>query len=410
MTTGDRTRLALVVPGLTLGGGITAVARFIRDTALRDDRFDLTMVSLSVASDDPLSLRLASPRSWVGHPVVRADAWDTVPYVHVGAAGTEFEFQRYRPRRALSRVLADCDVVQVVCGSPAWANAVLGLGKPVAVHVATRARVERRQRDADPGSASAWWRKAMTEITDRMDDRALRRVDAIQAMNPWLLKYAQELNQGRDVETQYLPPGVNTTRFRPIDRHQPAPDSYILCVARLSDPRKKVGVLLDAYARLPEAVRRQTRLVMAGQSGPPELFWQRAAALGVRDRITFVDAPDEARLVQLYQGASAFALSSDEEGFGVVLLEAMACGVPVISTRSGGPEGIVTDGEDGYLVPLDDDAALSARLTHLLQDAACNLAMGRRARQTIEQRYDEHVAGDAFGDLWARLARKAGRT
>lgn len=97
-----------------------------------------------------------------------------------------------------------------------------------------------------------------------------------------------------------------------------------------------------------------------------------------------------------------------EEGLGVVLLEAMACAVPVVSTRSGGPDGIITDGDDGYLVPLDDAAALSSSLARLLQDSALNLGMGRRARATIERRYDERVAGEAFIDMWDRMAHKAG--
>src|SRR6202043_1838740 len=99
---------------------------------------------------------------------------------------SELEFQRYRPRRALTILLADCDLVQMVCGSAAWANAVLGLGKPVSVHVATRAKIERRRRDAHPQGLFGWWRKAMTPITNRLDDRALRCADAVQVMNPWM--------------------------------------------------------------------------------------------------------------------------------------------------------------------------------------------------------------------------------
>jgi glycosyltransferase involved in cell wall biosynthesis len=113
-------------------------------------------------------------------------------------------------------------------------------------------------------------------------------------------------------------------------------------------------------------------------------------------------------VVALYQAASAFALPSDEEGFGVVLLEAMACGAPVVSTRSGGPDGIITDGEDGYLVPLDDAAGLSSRLARVLKDATLNIEMGRKARQAIERRYDERVAGEVFVEMWDRMAHKAG--
>ena len=98
-----------------------------------------------------------------------------------------------------------------------------------------------------------------------------------------------------------------------------------------------------------------------------DAFWLRAAELGLHDRVSFVERPTRAELVRLYQKASIFALTSDEEGLGVVLLEAMACALPVVSTRSGGPDGIIADGEDGYLVPIDDVTTLSSRLEDLLQ-------------------------------------------
>ena len=64
----------------------------------------------------------------------------------------------------------------------------------------------------------------------------------------------------------------------------------------------------------------------------------------------------------MYQRAAVFALPSDDEGLGIVILEAMACGVPVVATRCGGPEDIITDGTDGFLVPRYDAGALASRL------------------------------------------------
>jgi len=407
VTRGTRPRVALVVPNLASGGGVTAVARFIKDAAVRH-AYELRVVSLSESAVDPLSLRVAAPSSWWRGAVARHGEWDGLPCVYVGAVGGELEFQRYQPRRALTQVLNDCDIIQVVGGFPAWANAVLGIGKPVALHVATRARLERRQRDADPHGVGGWWRKTMTGITDRLDDRALRGADAIQVMNPGLLDYTKALNTGREVDLRYLPPGVNTDVFTPARPPVPAAEGSVLCVGRLGDPRKSVGVLLEAFALLPETVRAHTRLVLAGAEAPPAAFWQRADALGLRERITFVEQPDRGALLRLYQSASVFALPSDEEGFGMVVLEAMACGVPVVSTRSGGPEGIITDHDDGYLVDRHDAPAMASRLALLLQQPERAVEMGQRARRTIEGRYDERVLGDVFVEIWERLARSAG--
>jgi glycosyltransferase involved in cell wall biosynthesis len=263
-------------------------------------------------------------------------------------------------------------------------------------------------RDANRVGLAGWWRKAMTEIVDRMEDRALRLVDAIQVENPWMYEYARKLNEGREVDLRYAPPGIDAHTFCPATERNFEQEPYVLCVGQLDDPRKNIGLLLEAYALVPEAVRSRLRLVLAGQADPPDSFWHRAEALGLRDRIEFILCPSLDELVVLYQKASVFALPSDEEGLGVVLLEAMACGIPVVSTRSGGPDGLITDGEDGYLVPLDDAAALADRIARLRLDEDLNRAMGQRARATIEQRYAEEVAGQAFLDVWDRLLRKAG--
>jgi glycosyltransferase involved in cell wall biosynthesis len=398
--------VGLVVPSLEQGGGVLSVAEFVYQTMLKNGRFEPRLVSLSTSAIDDLSVAVTKPSTWFKGIRTSKDLWRDRTYTRVGSFASELEFQRYRPRIGLSQLLADCDLIQVVCGSPAWANTVVGFGKPVALQVATRARVERRLRDANPQNLSGWWCKVMTEITDRMDDRGLCKVDAIQVENMWMLEYARKINGKRDVDLRYAPPGIDSELFSPLEHRDLNSDQYILCVGRLDDPRKNVALLLNAYAQLSQELRAQVRLVLAGFSGPSENFWLRAEALGVRERINYVARPSTIELVHLYQRASVFALSSDEEGLGVVLLEAMACGVPVVATRCGGPDGIITDGEDSYLVPPNDLSRMTARIESLLRNPALNLQMGQKARLKIERRYDERIAGAVFIDMWERLVHK----
>ncbi|MEK7469129.1 MAG: glycosyltransferase family 4 protein [Planctomycetota bacterium] len=248
----------------------------------------------------------------------------------------------------------------------------------------------------------------MTRFTDKLDDRALKSVAAIQVENPWMLEYARKINSGRQVDLRYAPPGIDAGKFRPNGDRSAGRGAPILCVGRLDDTRKNVGLLLEAFARMSPEDRQGLKLVLAGQAGPPDSFWEQATALGVRDRIEFVNRPSEEALIALYQQAGLFVLPSDEEGLGVVILESMACGVPVVSTLSGGPDGIITDGADGFLVPRNDAGALAERITQLRGDAVLNRAMGLRARQTIEARYASEVAGRPFLEVWDLLARKAG--
>jgi D-inositol-3-phosphate glycosyltransferase len=142
---------------------------------------------------------------------------------------------------------------------------------------------------------------------------------------------------------------------------------------------------------------------LAGSSPPPESFWQRANKWGLADQIRYVARPSQEELIALYQNASIFALPSDEEGLGIVILEAMACAIPVVSTRSGGPDGIIKDDDDGFLTPLNDAEAMANRIETLLNDPQRNIAMGDKARITVESRYDEQVTGAVFLEVWDRL-------
>ena len=87
----------------------------------------------------------------------------------------------------------------------------------------------------------------------------------------------------------------------------------------------------------------------------------------------------------------------------MVVIEAMASATPVVSTRSGGPDGIITDGVDGYLVDRDDAEAMADRIGRLVSDPAAAREMGRRARATVEARYSDTVAGDVYLNLYDEL-------
>lgn len=402
----NRSRIAVVVPSLEHGGGVPSVAEFICQAIEKAKTYEYQLISLAMSARNDISVNLTEVGSWQRGVCVRNGIWRGRPFIRVGSFISELEFQRYRPRPRLAEILADCDLIQVICGSPAWANAVIGLGKPVSLQVATRARVERRMRDERPRTAAAWWRRAMTEITDLLDDRALRLVDAIQLENLWMLDYARQINrQNNNIDIRYAPPGIDAQIFHPQVEREIADPPYILCIGRLDDPRKNIGLLLDAFCRLPASLA-HVHLVTAGSGSPPPAYWARVASLGLQNRVRHVARPEINELVRLYQQATVFALSSDEEGLGLVILEAMACGIPVVATRCGGPDGIITDGQDGFLVPLDDASALAERLTQLCLDTTLNRKLGYQARTTVEARYAEEVAGKAFLDTWERLLHK----
>jgi phosphatidylinositol alpha-1,6-mannosyltransferase len=145
--------------------------------------------------------------------------------------------------------------------------------------------------------------------------------------------------------------------------------------------RKGIDVLLDAFGR----VRRRYPDVQLAVAGWPGAY----ADLPTDDHIRFLGHVNDEDLVDLYRTCDVFALlprfdSGYFEGFGLVYLEAGACGKPVVATRSGGVAQAVLDGETGLLVPEDDAAAAASAIGRLLDDADLRLRLGARGRLWAE--------------------------
>src|SRR5262249_56010000 len=100
-----------------------------------------------------------------------------------------------------------------------------------------------------------------------------------------------------------------------------------------------------------------------------------ARRLRVRDRIHFVGAVSDAQLAHLYGQCAAFVLPSGKEGFGIVFLEAMYFGAPVIAAREKGTVDVVQHEETGLLVPYVDTSALKAAITQILRDEALGVRL-----------------------------------
>jgi glycosyltransferase involved in cell wall biosynthesis len=109
--------------------------------------------------------------------------------------------------------------------------------------------------------------------------------------------------------------------------------------------------------------------------------------LGLTGRVRFHEDVPNAEIVRFFHAASIFVLPSRQEGLGIVVLEAMACGLPVVATRCGGPEDVVVDGATGFLVENDDADAFAAAISRLLRDPSLGEEMGRNAAKRIHEHY-----------------------
>jgi glycosyltransferase involved in cell wall biosynthesis len=128
---------------------------------------------------------------------------------------------------------------------------------------------------------------------------------------------------------------------------------------------------------------------------------------GLSEKVRLLGPKKPAELQNLYQEACFFALSSDEEGLGIVLLEAMASGLPVVSTACGGPESIVEHGRSGFLVPIADADALSKAMGRLVEQPALCHQMGLDARRAAVERFSIAATSRIFLEQYEKALSTA---
>ncbi|MFQ5409983.1 MAG: glycosyltransferase family 4 protein, partial [Anaerolineales bacterium] len=143
------------------------------------------------------------------------------------------------------------------------------------------------------------------------------------------------------------------------------------------DPRKNVSMLLDAFARI-RAARPELKLVIIGDRPSPAQQRQ-TQRLQLDGSVLYLPPKPPSELIPFYQAAELFVLSSTQEGLAISMLESLACGLPVVATRCGGPEGVIRNDETGLLVPNDNAAAFAEGVLSLLHDPARATAMRKRA-------------------------------
>lgn len=193
-----------------------------------------------------------------------------------------------------------------------------------------------------------------------------------------------------------IPHGVWTRDFRPADTYavRTAQTPYIAYIGSMIR-RKGVDVLLEAFARIHPDFP-QVRLRLAGTGPLLDDLKARAEALGISDAVDFVGVLRDRPKVEFLQQALFMVCPSRGEPFGIVNVEGLAAGVPVIATRVGGIPDIILNGETGYLIELDNPADLAGRMSELLASEEKRMKMAARALtragefdwETITARYE----------------------
>lgn len=225
----------------------------------------------------------------------------------------------------------------------------------------------------------------------------IQTVDRLVAATPAEESQLTELYDADPQKISILPPGVDLERFKPIDKKVakdtvgiPCGNTNIVFAGRI-EPLKGIDTMLKAMAliqkRHPQAIENSCMAIIGGDPWAEDLddemarLQQLREELDIHDLVTFLGAKDQDILPNYYAAAEMVIMPSHYESFGMVALEAMAMGTPVIASEVGGLAYLVKDGQTGFHVPSRDPETLARRIYDLLTNKRCRESMGENARQ-----------------------------
>ena len=261
-------------------------------------------------------------------------------------------------------------------------------------------------------------RGAAAEPAERLQAEAhiASRADLIVASTEFERQDLVDLCGARPDRVRVIPPGVDLQTFHPLARADSrrrlglgsVDDGVVLFAGRL-ERLKGVEIVLRSFAAVSARNRRPLRLVIAGEDSQDAAESEKkrlqdvAAVLGIEDRVSFVGPVEHSRLRRYYSAADVCMMPSYSESFGLVALEAQACGCPVIAADVSGLASVVRNAVTGYLVAGDEPSDFAERLGSLLDDPETAQQMGRRGI-LLAQRFSWDRTRDLLLEQFEMLA------
>jgi D-inositol-3-phosphate glycosyltransferase len=246
----------------------------------------------------------------------------------------------------------------------------------------------------------------------RGEDRVIESADRVIAPTETERGQLIELYDADPARIRVAPPGVDLDTFAPGDRAAAkrhfgfSDDPLVVFVGRLQ-PFKGTDIAVEAMGHLKRLVP-DAQLAIVGGDSPRGSRGERvrlrlaARRLGVADRLRFMEPVAHSELPVLYRAADVVVVPSASESFGLVALEASACGTPVVATAVGGLRLIVRDGESGYLVARRDSKSFAAALSRVLADPGTQDRLGSNAAR-LAQRFPWARTSDGILETYASV-------
>ena len=310
----------------------------------------------------------------------------SVPATALGCWLPELEFTHYWPRLEWRLLMERFDAHLVVSGNALAGTALARTGRHFTAWIATDFDGDRVNRV----SGFPWARRLLDRlfnapIARRLERQVLRsaRVLALSGHT------AEQLNRvaGGGAVSEVLVAPIDTEQFRP--EHGSTQPLRVGFSGRLADPRKNLTLLLDSLA-LARSQGHHLTAVLIGCSPSVELD-RELAARNLETSVRALSYLDRAALALELRQLDVYALPSHQEGLCIAALEAMASAVPVVSTRCGGPEDYIVDGENGALVSSEPKAMADA-IVRICDDRKSRDRLGAAARETVLRSFGKAAA------------------
>jgi glycosyltransferase involved in cell wall biosynthesis len=190
---------------------------------------------------------------------------------------------------------------------------------------------------------------------------------------------------------QIIENGVDTDMFHPEPAKRSAEPIIFLSTSRLT-PRKGIHHLVEAFAVAVGKTSASIELHLIGEGEQRPVLEERVKTLGIADKVKFIGRVEHDRLAGYYQRSHVFVLSSKNEGMSNSALEALASGLPLVVSGTGGMQELVTDGINGYFIDPDNAPAFAEKLVAFAEHPEMLTSLGVESRRLAEERSWDKVA------------------
>ena len=198
---------------------------------------------------------------------------------------------------------------------------------------------------------------------------------------------AEETRKYTDKPITVTPFGVDTALFRPIT--VPESDEFVIGNVKTLRPKYGIDVLIRAAdIVIKNNPDKKIRLEIYGEGPQKDELVQLTESLGIKDKVTFMGFIQNDQLPIIYNSVSVSVSVSDSESFGVVAVEAMSCGCPVVTSDADGFTEVVKNGETGFIVPKRNPEATANAIQKIVDNASLRDSMGKAGRERVKSLYD----------------------